>query len=313
LAGAGELHIEVLVSSFYQSSGIEIELSQPIIAYREDGQSVSEKVALAKSDNKHNRVWIKASPLSNEAVEAMTTGELSSLSSKDLGKALVKSFGWDSTDASRIWAIGPEPLSNDEMSDVDRPTCILVDGTFGLQIPEDARSNIVAAFKQVVRQGVLVNAPMRGVRFDLVDAKFHADSVHRRPNSVVPASSRAMRGAVLLADASLVEPMFRVDVTGGLGTLNGAYSIIGKRSGLIVDASSTSTTDTIQARVPVRKSFGLSGELRLASHGHAHCACSFDGMRLLSAEEVNDVVAEARARKKLGDKVPTAEAFVDKL
>jgi elongation factor 2 len=61
---------------------------------------------------------------------------------------------------------------------------------------------------------------MRGVRFDLVDAKFHADSFHRRPNAVVPASSRAMRGAVLLADASLMEPMFRVDVTGGLRILS---------------------------------------------------------------------------------------------
>ena len=192
----------------------------------------------------------------------MTTGELYNLDSKDLGKALVKSFGLSSSDASRIWAIGFEPLSNDEMSDVDKPTCMLVDGMFGLQVPEDARSNIIAAFKQVVRQGVLVNAPMRGVRFDLVDAKFHVDSVHRRPNSVVPALSRAMRGAVLLADASLMEPMFRVDVTGGLGTLNGAYSIIGKRNGLIVDASSTSTTDAIQACVPVRNAFGLSGELR---------------------------------------------------
>jgi elongation factor 2 len=88
LAGAGELHIEVLVSSFYQSSGIEIELSEPIIAYRETVQSVSDKAALAKSDNKHNRVWIKAFPLSNEIVKAMTTGELSNLDSKDIGKAL---------------------------------------------------------------------------------------------------------------------------------------------------------------------------------------------------------------------------------
>jgi elongation factor 2 len=313
LAGAGGLHIEVLVSSFYQNSGIEIELSEPIIAYRETVQSVSDKPALAKSGNKHNRVWIKASPLADEVVEAMTSGELANLDSKNLGKALVKNFGWSSSDTARIWAVGPEPLSNDEMSDVDQPTCMLVDATFGLQIPEDARSNIVAAFKQVARQGVLVNAPMRGVRFDLVDAKFHADSVHRRPNSVVPASSRAMRGAVLLADASLVEPMFRVDITGGLGALNGAYSILGKRSGLIVDTSSTSTTDAIQARVPVRQSFGLSGELRLASHGHAHCDCSFDGMRLVSTEDRDEIVAEARARKNLGDKVPTAEDFIDKL
>jgi hypothetical protein len=84
----------------------------------------------------------------------MTSGGLSNLDSKDLGKALVKSFGWDSSDAARIWAIGPDPLSNNQMSDVDRPTCMLVDGTFGLQVPEDSLSNIIAAFKQVVHRGV---------------------------------------------------------------------------------------------------------------------------------------------------------------
>jgi hypothetical protein len=61
------------------------------------------------------------------------------------------------------------------------------------------------------------------------------------------------------------------------------------------------------------QSVWTSGELRLASHGHAHSACSFDGMRLVSAEDLDEVVAKARSRKKLGNKIPTVEAFVDKL
>ena len=42
LAGTGELHIEVLVSSLLQASEIEVELSEPIVAYREGVQKVSE-------------------------------------------------------------------------------------------------------------------------------------------------------------------------------------------------------------------------------------------------------------------------------
>ena len=42
LAGSGELHIEVLVSSLLQDAGIEVELSDPIVAYREGVQKDSE-------------------------------------------------------------------------------------------------------------------------------------------------------------------------------------------------------------------------------------------------------------------------------
>ena len=48
LAGSGELHIEVLVSSLFQASGVAVELSDPILAYREGVQHPSD-VTLAKS------------------------------------------------------------------------------------------------------------------------------------------------------------------------------------------------------------------------------------------------------------------------
>jgi elongation factor 2 len=314
LAGTGELHIEVLVSTFMQDSGIDVELSEPTVAYREGLRSSSAEAALAKSDNKHNRVWIKASPLSVDLVTAMNTGSLAGLDAKALAKELVAKFGWSRSEASRIWAVGPEPLyGGDNVSDVDRPTCMLVDSTFGLQIPDDAKSNIVSAFKQVVRQGVLVNAPMQGVRFDLIDAKFHTDSVHRRPNSVVPAAARAMKGAFLMAEPSLMEPLYKVDVTGSQGTLNSAYSILGQRGGVIVDATSTPTSDLIQALVPVRRAFGIAGELRLGTHGHAHTACLYSGMRMVPESEQGDVIVEARLRKNLAKDLPKVTDFVDKL
>jgi elongation factor 2 len=124
------------VSSLLQSSGIEIELSKPIIAFREMMQSVSSDVVLAKSDNKHNRVYIKASPLDDEVIKALSSGELANLDSKALNRALARKFGWKEGEASKLWTVGPEPWSSaGEMRDVDHPTCVLVDSTFGLHIP----------------------------------------------------------------------------------------------------------------------------------------------------------------------------------
>jgi len=160
LAGARELHLEVLVSSLLRETGIEIELSEPLIAYKEIVRETG-NVALAKSDNHHNRIFVKASPLAEEVVESMASG---SLDPKCLGL----------TNADCIWATGPDSLGSGVAC--DHPSCLLVDSTFGLQIPRDARDNISAAFKQLTRAGVLVNCPMSGVRFDVVDALRHGSS-----------------------------------------------------------------------------------------------------------------------------------------
>lgn len=313
LAGAGDLHIEVLVSSLLEASGIEVELSDPIIAYRETVSVPSPVPALAKSDNKHNRIYMTASPLEKDLVDALTS-ELANVDPKDLGKDLVSRYRWSPAETTKIWAIGPEPLGDgNEVSDTDFPTCILVDSTFGLQIPKDFRDNVVAAFQQVVRDGVLVHAPMRGVRFDLVDAKYHSDAPHRRPNSVVPTASRAIRGAFLLAEPHLLEPIYRINITGGRNTLNGAFSIVGQRSGQIEDVASTDLSETIQAVVPVRCATGMADVLRLATQGHAHFSSFYDGMQLIPTNEEAEVISDARQRKHLVDAVPTATDFIDKL
>jgi len=314
LAGVGELHIEVLVSSLLQNSQIEVNLSQPVISYRETIQIASTDVALAKSENKHNRLWFRASPLADEVVKCLSTSDHTKcMNVKDLSKILAGKSSWASNETSKIWAFGPEMSKND--SDVGNgPSCLLMNSTYGLQIPQDARENIVSAFQQVVTQGILVNCAMRGLRFDLVDAKFHSDASHRRPNSVIPAASKAMRGAFLLANPRLLEPLYNVNITGtGAGSLNGVYSVLGQRSGTIVDTSCTATTEIIKAQVPVRCASGLPDELRLASQGHAHSSCIFGGMQLVPAAEEKFIVLKARERKNLDAKVPLAADYMDKL
>lgn len=312
LAGAGGLHIEILVSMLLQDSGIEVCLSEPRVNYRETVQSVSSSVALAKSDNKHNRIWMKASPLTQKVVEQLTSGDLQGLDTKPLGRKLAADYGWDSSEASRIWAVGPES-SVSGSSDAGQPTCMLVDSTFGMQIPDDAKANIVGAFMQVVSQGVMVGSPLYGVRFDLMDCKFHQDAAHRRPNSVVPAASRAMRGAFLFAEPALLEPVFKAVVTGAPGTVNGAFSVLGGCGGQVVDTFVSDAGDVIEALVPVRRSFGLTNRLCGESRGHAQCSLTYDSMQLVPALEQDSIITETRSQKKLSAEMPSPSQFVDKL
>eukprot|EP00957_Ditylum_brightwellii_P134638 10264378-Ditylum_brightwellii.AAC.1 len=146
-----------------------------------------------------------------------------------------------------------------------------------------------------------------------MDIKLHSDSVHRRPSSVVPAAMRAMRGAFLMAAPSLMEPMYHVDIRGKSSTLEGVYSILGKRGGTVMDTSSSLSMDVIVASMPVRCAFGLAGDLRGATHGHASCSCVFNGMKRIPEEEEGFIISEARLRKQLDEKVPNVDSFVDKL
>jgi len=113
--------------------------------------------------------------------------------------------------------------------------------------------NIIEAFKQVIRKGVVVNAPMRGVRFDLMDIKSHSDSVHRRPSSAVPAAMRAMCGAFLMSVPSLMEPMCRVGIRGKSSALEGVYSILRERGGTVNDTISSSSMDVIISEARLQK------------------------------------------------------------
>lgn len=54
----------------------EFEKSTPTVAYRETITQDSTKCALSKSDNKHNRVYVEATPLSDELIEAIESNRI---------------------------------------------------------------------------------------------------------------------------------------------------------------------------------------------------------------------------------------------
>ena len=67
VAGAGELHLEICLNDLEEEHAcIPIIRSEPLVSYRETVSAESSKVCLAKSANKHNRLFMKASPLAPE-------------------------------------------------------------------------------------------------------------------------------------------------------------------------------------------------------------------------------------------------------
>lgn len=67
IAGCGELHVEICLNDLQSEfSNIELIKTDPIVTYCETVTAESDKIAMAKSPNKHNRLYMKAANLDEE-------------------------------------------------------------------------------------------------------------------------------------------------------------------------------------------------------------------------------------------------------
>lgn len=64
---------------------------------------------MAKSANKHNRLYFEACPLSKELLDAIELKEITDdQEPKVRARMLADQFGWDVEEARKIWNFGPE-------------------------------------------------------------------------------------------------------------------------------------------------------------------------------------------------------------
>merc|ERR1719413_122440 len=76
IAGCGELHVEVSLERLRnQYAQCEFTVSDPVVSYRETVNETSSQTCLAKSPNKHNRIYLVAEPMSDELCAAMEDGK----------------------------------------------------------------------------------------------------------------------------------------------------------------------------------------------------------------------------------------------
>jgi elongation factor 2 len=68
-------------------------------------------------------------------------------------------FGWDVTDARKIWCFGPDTTGPN----------LMVDVTKGVQYLNEIKDSCVAAFQWAAKEGVCAEEKMRGVRVNILD------------------------------------------------------------------------------------------------------------------------------------------------
>lgn len=313
VAGAGELHLEICLKDLQEDhAGVPLKISDPVVPYRETVKAESTIVALSKSQNKHNRLFAKALPLDEAVTKGIEDGKINSRDDfKARARVLADEFGWDVTEARKIWCFGPDTTGPN----------LLVDATKGVQYLNEIKDSCVAAFQWATKEGVLCEENMRGIRYNILDVTLHTDAIHRGGGQIIPTMRRCCYAAALVASPTLQEPVFLVEIQCPENAIGGIYSVLNKRRGQVFSEEQRPGTPmfTVKAYLPVGESFGFNGELRSHTAGQAFPQSVFDhweqmnGDPLEKGSKMEELVKSIRVRKGLKPDVPPLDTYYDKL
>lgn len=313
VAGAGELHLEICLKDLEEDyCGIPLRTSDPVVSYRETVTAESDRVCLSKSPNKHNRLFLKAAPLSDELTQAIEDGKITPRDDvKIRARTMADDYDFDVNDARKIWCFGPEGTGPN----------LLIDQTRAVQYLNEIKDSFAAGFNWATKEGVLAEENMRGVAFNIQDVVLHADAIHRGGGQIIPTARRVLYAAQLTADPRLCEPVYLCEIQCPEHAMGGIYGVLTRRRGHVFEEVQRPGTPlyNIKAYLPVMESFGFTADLRSHTGGQAFPQCVFDHWQQMNTDPLDPtsrtgtIVTGIRQRKGSKLEIPTLDNFLDKL
>jgi len=313
IAATGELHLEICLKDLQEDfMGTEVKVSDPVVSYRESVGATSAQTCLSKSPNKHNRLYMEAHPLSDELADAIEDGKISAKDDPKLrARAMADEYGWDVTDARKIWGFGPDGSGAN----------LIYDQTKGVNYLAEIRESVVAGFQWASKCSVLCDEQMRSVAFKLLDVTLHADAIHRGMGQIMPTARRVLFASMLTAEPVLQEPLFLVDISVPQDAMGGCYGVLTRRRGVVFHEEQRPGTPMVQmkAHMPVMESFGFNADVRAATGGKAFPQMVFSHWAVLQGDPTDPeskpgkVIEGVRKRKGLAPEIPPLDRFLDRL
>jgi len=202
------------------------------------------------------------------------------------------------TRSNKVWA-------SDEHANV------LIDSLDGIMIPEEARDAIVQGFVWACKNGPLCEQPLTNVKVKLLEAQVHEDLAVRDPAQIARAVSRAILGSVLTGKPALLEPIYMIELSAPTRWFGACTNIITSRRGKIQSTEKRGDLAVIVGFIPVTESFGLAGELRSATSGHAFWQNTFSHWNKVPEIIASEIIRQIRAKRGLPPRIPKPEKFID--
>ena len=253
---------------------------------------------MARSPNRHNKIFIEVEPLEPEVVELIRNGTLSENIEKKTVVKILRDHGWD-PDQARNWQA------------IDERGNIMTEVTKGVQFLQESMDSIRAGFDDIMKNGPLAYEFTRGVKVALTNYVPHEDPAHRTYAQLMPASRRAILGAMLSANPTLLEPVLGIEVKGPSELIGAITGVISGKRGKLISIDQREVMTVVEGEIPASETFDLSETMRGATAGKAVWNTHFKLWQPVPTNMLAGLVTEIRKRKGLPPEPPKASEFID--
>jgi elongation factor 2 len=212
---------------------------------------------------------------------------------------LLRDRGWDADEARNVVTI-------DERGDM------FIDATKGVQFLQESLDSIRAGFVDVMVNGPLAYEYCRGIKAVLHHYVPHEDPAHRTYAQLMPATRRALLGALLSADPVLLEPIQGIEIKCPADLIGAVAGVISSKRGKMLNVTQKEVVTIIEGEIPAAETFDLSEIMRGATAGKALWNTHFRAWSPVPAAMAPTIIAEIRKRKGLSAEPPRADEFIDK-
>ena len=297
LSGMGVLHLEI-ATSLIQAEKIDIVTTPPLVNYREAVRTKAGPV-MSRSPNRHNKIFIRVEPLTGDIVELIRTGQINENTDKKTIAKILREKGWDADEARSVVTID------------DRGNMFLEE-TKGVQFLQESMDSIRAGFNDVMQNGPLAYEYCRGFKVVLTHYVPHEDPAHRTYAQLMPATRRAVLGAALSAQPTLLEPILGIEVKCPAEQIGSIAGVISSKRGKMLNVEQKGVITIIEGEIPTSETFDLSETMRGATAGKAMWNTYFKSWAPVPSGMLMPLVESIRKRKGLSPEPPNAGEFVDK-
>jgi elongation factor G len=263
ISGMGELHLEILVDRMKREFGVIANVGKPAVAYRETIRKRAEIDYTHKKQTggagQYARVIMTFEPLTDEL--------------------LVKYASVDRKDTKVV---------RDE-KDASVVRYIFVNNIKGGTIPTEFIPGVEKGIEFSAENGALAGFPVYGFLVQLNDGAYH--DVDSSIWAFELCTRAAFKEGMKKADAGLLEPIMKVEVTTPADYRGGVEGDLSRRKGMLSFSDNLSTgAFLINAEVPLSSMFGYADYLRSISQGRASFSMEFSKYSL--ALNQREILAE---------------------
>lgn len=261
IAGMGELHLDILVDRMKREFGVEANIGQPQVAYRETIQREAEAehkyIKQSGGRGQYGHVKIRIKPL------------------EDLEE-------------------GKEPAKNVTREDHFE----FINNIKGGVIPQEYIPAVMKGAREAMGRGFVAGYKMEDVSVELFDGSFH--DVDSSEIAFKLAGINAFKEAAAKASPVILEPIMKVEVRTPDEYMGDIQGNISSKRGHIEASEEIGGKTVVNAKVPLSEMFGYTNSLRSMTQGRASMTMEFDHYEVVPPN-VAEEIKKARGVKAVAD------------